>query len=67
MSTRALSEAEYLETFGQPMRQAGKDEEPPFDFWGYFENIPPEHFASHDCSKGNVDTVYREPSGRFAQ
>ena len=65
MRTRALSQSEFLQTFGQPMRKAEPDAEPPFDFWGYFESIPKVEFAAHDCSGCKVDTVYREPSGQF--
>ena len=65
MRLRQLSEAEYLETFGEPMRKAEPGAEPPFDFWPYFEAIPKVEFGGRNCEDGIVDTVYREPSGRF--
>jgi hypothetical protein len=62
--TRELSQVEFRETFGEPMRRL-QDAEPPFDFWKYFDAIPADDFGSHDCSDGRVGWVYREPSGRF--
>jgi hypothetical protein len=47
------------------MKRVAQDEEPPFDFWSYFEQIPSADFAGHDCSSGRVTYVYRDPSGRF--
>jgi hypothetical protein len=60
-----LSEAEFLATFNAPMRQAGPDDEPPFDFWEYVEAIPARDFEGRDCSEGSVRTVYRDASGRY--
>ena len=39
--------------------RVGSDEEPPFDFWDYFEAIPPEDFSEHDFSEGLVSYVYK--------
>ena len=47
------------------MQPAGQGEEPPFDFWPYFDSIPAADFEGHDCSAGAVTYVYRHPSGRF--
>jgi hypothetical protein len=58
-----LSEAEFQQTFGQPMTRAAQDEGPPFDFWPYFDQIPVADFCGHDCSEGRVNCVYRHPSG----
>lgn len=60
-----LSKEEYLATFGRPMQNAKPGDEPPFDFWDYFDQIPPSDFEEYDCSEGEVDIVYREPTGRF--
>jgi hypothetical protein len=60
-----LSETEFQNTFGAPMKRAAQDDEPPFEFWSYFEQIPSADFAGHDCSSGRVTYVYRDPSGRF--
>jgi hypothetical protein len=47
------------------MTKAGDSEGSPFDFWDYFDAIPPADFEGHDCSAGEVESVYREPSGRY--
>jgi hypothetical protein len=60
-----LSREQYLATFGGAMSRAGEDEGPPFDFWPYFDAIPPADFEGHDCSAGAVEAVYREPTGRY--
>jgi len=65
MRLRHLSEAEFLQTFGEPMRKLEPGAEPPFDFWEYFEAIPKVDFYGRNCEDGVVDTVYRDPSGRF--
>lgn len=41
------------------------DEAPPLDFWPYFDTIPASDFRGHDCSAGEVEYVWREPTGRF--
>jgi len=65
MDTHELSESEFQQTLGHPMRRLGAHEEPPFDFWPYFDAIPAEHFGAHDCSEGDVEWVYQEPTDRF--
>lgn len=63
---RRLSEADFLLTFGEPMtRVDDPGVAPPFDFWGYFQEIPESDFEGHDCSAGAVDYVWRDPTGRF--
>ena len=47
------------------MVRVQQDDQPPFDFWGYFDQIPSADFSGHDCSSGSVTYVYRHPSGRF--
>ncbi|MFO0960268.1 MAG: hypothetical protein U0800_22980 [Isosphaeraceae bacterium] len=59
-----LSREQYLSTFDSPMRRAGV-EGPPFDFWPYFNAIPPADYEGHDCSGCEVESVYRDPSGRY--
>jgi len=41
LKMKRLSEAEFKATFSEPMTRAPADAEPPFDFWGYFDAIPP--------------------------
>lgn len=60
-----LSREQFLATFGEPMSRAGEGEQPPFDFWPDFDAIPSSDFEGHDCSGGEVEAVYRDPSGRF--
>jgi hypothetical protein len=61
---RLLTSEEFRETFSDPMQRV-VDEPPPFDFWSYFEAIPVEDFAGHDCSAGEVDNVWRHPDGHL--
>jgi hypothetical protein len=63
--TRQLTEAEFKETFGDPMRRVGLDKDPPFDFWPYFDAIPSEDFYGHDCAEGRVEHISLDPTGRF--
>ena len=60
-----LSEREFQRTFAEPMTRVAQNEEPSFDFWVYFDQIPDADFSGHDCSSGTVTYVYRHPSGRF--
>jgi hypothetical protein len=62
---RRISDEEWPELFGSPMQRVSRDEEPPFDFWPYFEKIPQGDFNGHDCSEGRVECVYRHPTGRL--
>jgi hypothetical protein len=43
----------------------GLAESAPFDFWPYFDTIVASDFEGHDCSAGNVSSVYRDASGRW--
>lgn len=56
-----LSEDEYKATYAPHPVQLGPDEEPPFDFWPYFEAIPSADFGGHDFSAGVVPYVWRMP------
>ena len=60
-----LSETDFQRTLAEPMTRVAANDEPPFDFWAYFDQIPDADFAGHDCSSGTVTYVYRHPSGRF--
>jgi hypothetical protein len=62
---KQLSQSEFLATFREPMRRLSRDEEPPFEFWSYFESIPAAHFEGHDCSAGTVTYAWEDASGRF--
>lgn len=60
---RRLSEDAFRATLAEPMRRVAPDSGRPFDFWPYFDAIPTEDFAGHDCSAGRVDHVFRHPDG----
>ena len=59
-----LSEEEYLATFTPRMERCMSDEEPPLDFWPYFDTIPEADFLGNQCA-GDVTYVYRDASARF--
>ena len=48
-----------------PTQRLGLDEEPPFDFWPYFEAVPVEDFEDYDCSPGAVTYVWQVAGGRY--
>lgn len=60
-----LDDDAFKATFRAPMQRVGDDEEPPFDFWPYFEQIPEGDFAGFDCSEGQVNLAWRTEDGRF--
>lgn len=60
-----LSEAEFRTTFAGPMQRVALDAEPPVPFWDYFDAIPADDFADHDCSEGNVSRAWTDASGCF--
>ncbi len=64
---KLLSKAKFLATFASPMQRVPLDAEPPFEFWDYFEQIPPEDFEAHDCSNGAVSYAYNDATGRYQQ
>ena len=53
-----MTDEEFKATMGSDRVRVGLDEEPPFDFWGYFEAIPPEDFSGHDFSDGRVSYAW---------
>ncbi len=59
-----LTQTEFDTTFAAPMRRLPQRNEPPFDFWPYFDTIPPNDFSGHRFS-GDVTYVYEHPSGFF--
>ena len=60
---KALTEPEFLATFTEPMQRLSLDAEPPCDFWNYFEAIPADEFAGHDCSAGSVTYAWEDATG----
>ncbi|WP_433788765.1 hypothetical protein [Actinoplanes sp. CA-252034] len=55
---RRLTEDEFKATTVPEKERVGLDEEPPFDFWEYFELIPPEDFGEYDFSEGRVSYAW---------
>jgi len=62
---KRLLQAEFLATFGEPMKQLPLDAAPPFDFWDYLQAIPVSDFEEHDCSACSVTYVWEHPNGTF--
>jgi hypothetical protein len=60
-----LSQEQYLGTFGETRSRVSPDEGPPFDFWSYFDAIPPADFHNRNCSAGMVDYAWRDDAGRY--
>ena len=60
-----LDETAYKATFREPMLRVGDDEEPPFDYRPYFEQIPKADFEGFDCTEGQVDWAWRTPDTCF--
>jgi hypothetical protein len=63
--THLLTEDEYLALFASPMESRDEDDEPPFDFWPYFDAIPSAHFQSYDCSAEAVSHALRHADGCY--
>ena len=55
---RRLTDDEFKATAAPEKKRVDLDEEPPFDFWGYFERIPPEDFGDHAFSEGRVSYAW---------
>jgi hypothetical protein len=65
VATRKLSEDEFRAMLSAPTQRVGMDVEPPFDFWPYFEEIPPEDFEGYDCSEGAVSYIWKVGDDRY--
>jgi hypothetical protein len=55
---RRLADDEFKATAVPEAERVGLDEEPPFDFWEYFEAIPREDFGGHDFAEGRVSYAW---------
>jgi hypothetical protein len=60
-----LTEDEYKATMALHPIAADPDEEPPFDFWPYFNAIPPEDFRGHDFSARAVPNAWKMPDSVY--
>ena len=61
---RKLSEDDFKATLSAPMRRLGADAEPPFEFFSYFDAIPPDDFGAYEFG-GDVTYVWEDSSSRF--
>ena len=62
---RRLSEDEYLATMESQPEPVDDEQSPPFDFWPYFEALPPAEFGGHDFTAGRVPYAWRMPRGQW--
>jgi hypothetical protein len=60
-----LTEDEYKATWAPNPARVELDAAPPFDFWPYFEAIPPDDLAPHDFSDGAVTHAWRMPGTTY--
>ena len=60
-----LTREGFLGTFGETRKRAGNEDEPPFNYWPYFDAIPAEDFDGHDCSAGIVRYAWRMSPGPY--
>ncbi|WP_238020021.1 hypothetical protein KZZ52_10830 [Dactylosporangium sp. AC04546] len=58
---RLLTEAEYRATMEPEPIQIGPEDQPPFDFWPYFDEVPEEDLEGHDFSEGSVTYAWHMP------
>jgi WD40 repeat protein len=64
-SVRRLSEDEFRATFDAHAVAVGRDDEPLFDFWPYFDAIPNEDRDGHDFSEGSVTHAWTMPISNY--
>jgi hypothetical protein len=60
-----LTEDDYKATWAPDPISVDLAAEPSFDFWPYFDAIPPEDFGGHDFSAGVVPHAWRMPGGPY--
>jgi hypothetical protein len=62
---RRLTDDEFKATAVPGAERVGSDEEPPFDFWDYFDAIPEHDFEGHDFSAGEVSYAWNMPGTAY--
>ena len=62
---RRLTQDEFKSTMAGSPRAVTLDERPPFDFWSYFDSLPPAEWEGHDFSAGGVSDAYVMPGERW--
>ena len=60
-----LTQDEYQGTIGPNPARVASDEEPPFDFWPYFDSIAEDDFGGHDFSEGRISYAWQMPGGVY--
>jgi hypothetical protein len=64
-SVPRLSEDEFRATYDAHPVAVEQDDEPPFDFWPYFDAIPNEDCSGHDFSEGSVTHAWTMPISNY--
>lgn len=62
---RRLTRQQFLATFRAPMQPIAQHASPPFDFWSYFDAIPPADFEGYDFTDCIVEHAYLDASGSY--
>ncbi|MEM7164266.1 MAG: hypothetical protein AAF581_02310 [Planctomycetota bacterium] len=62
---KRLTRGEFDATFTNPMRPLGAGTQAPFDYWGYFDEIPLGDFRGVDCRGRRVSNVYQTSGQRY--
>ena len=62
---RHLTEGEFQATFTNRMDRIPGSAPPLFDYWKYFDDIPPVDFRGFKCTGGQVDAVWQTSGGRY--
>ena len=62
---RQLTEGEFQATFTHRMDPISTSSPQPFDYWPYFEEIPPVDLRGLDFSGGQVDAIWQSSGGRY--
>lgn len=60
-----LTDTEFEATMGQRPESVDLGTPPPFDFWPYFDAVPPEDFDGFDFTAGEVSHAWNMPGGKY--
>ena len=65
LTPRELTEGEFQATFTHRMDPIEPSSTPPFDYWPYFEVIPPADLRGLDFSERRVVAIWQSSGGRY--